>query len=942
MSPNNKPNSRILLFSTIIIFIGLCSYLPAQGFYFGRNKIQYTNFRWQVLKTDHFNVYYYPEMEDMARKGAAMAEESFKLLQIKFNSFINRRIPLIFYSSHLHFEQTNVSPGFIPEGVGGFFEFLKGRVVIPNNGNLAQFKHVIRHELVHVFMHNKLYKVYTQHGIGHGAFPPLWFTEGLADYWSSDWDALGEMILKDAVINNYVAGLEDMARIRGTFTMYKTGQNVLGYISRTYGEDKILQLLENMWRVNDFRESFKLTLGVDYKQFDRGYLHYLKKHYYPDLKTDNFVADESETLVSDGFNFKPAFYKTTDGDKIVFVGNRSGYASIFIKAMDKPGAKVETLIEGGATSDFESFHLFDSKIDVNQNGILAFSSKSGETDALYLYDIAQRRVIAKHYFKGLVGLFSPSWSPDGTKIVFSSLQVTGYKDIFIFDLAKGLLKQLTHDIYNDTDPSWAPDKRHIAFSSDRGAYGFENKPDIFLMDSSGADIRHLTYGPSADKSPVFSPDGKYLAFTSDKGGVFNIFSIKNPLLPVVHHDLSVKRLQKTVGTLFDPEWTDKGGLLFGSFEGQQFTLHRVKNVETLLEEKPEEPTPIMALKPDYWNPPNIHKASVLSNKPYIKKYDLDIVQTQVAQDPIFGTSGGAQIAFTDLMGNDQYNILLYNNARASSEFLKSFNFSITHIALGKKINYAYGIFRFAGEFYNPQDFYYFEDRSGALINIAYPLSQFTRLEFNQSISYSDKTWIFDQRRFAWLSTSYVSFVHDNSIWTPTGPIDGNRFNITIGNTYDFMFSNVNYFTALVDLRYYYRLSLRSAYAVRAMGLINQGKETRQFYLGGSWDLRGYPMLSLRGRQIALLSQEIRFPLIDAIGMRLAPGFSIGFNSIRGALFFDVGNAWNDTYRGMLGSFGVGARVPLGYFTLRWDFGKTTDFKTISRGIFTQFFFGWDF
>lgn len=926
----------------LLLLFALISFAPAQGFYFGRNKIQYTNFNWHVLTTEHFDVYYYPEMEDMARKGAAMAEESFNLLEVKFNSYINRRIPLIFYSSHLHFEQTNVSPGFIPEGVGGFFEFLKGRVVIPNNGNLAQFKHVIRHELVHVFMHNKLYINYRDHGIGNGGFPPLWFSEGLADYWSSKWDALGEMILKDAVLNNYVVGLEDMARIRGTFTMYKIGQDVFGYIAQTYGEDKILQLLDNMWRKGSFSEVFKLTLGVGFKEFDRGYLHHLKKRYYPGLKSDVYASDASETLVRDGFNFKPAFYKANNGSKIVFVGNHSGYASIFMKDMDKEEAPIVTLVKGGATSDFESFHIFDSKIDVNHSGILTFSSKSGETDALYLYDIPKRQVIAKHYFKGIVGIFSPSWSADGRIITFSGLQINGYTDIFIYDIKSNQLIQITHDIYNDTDPSWAPDNRHIVFSSDRGAYGKLNDPDIFVMDSSGQNIRHLTYGPYRDQAPVISPDGKYLAYTSDKDGVFNIYTISNPLNKTFKQPPPIKRLLKSVGTLFDPEWTDDGAILFSSFEERHFTIHRLKTVPDLLDSRQPETQPVLAVKPDFWNPPTLQVADVRSDKPYIKKYDLDIVQTQVSQDPIFGTSGGAQIAFTDLMGNDQYNILLYNNARASSDFLKSFNFSITHIALGKKVNYAFGLFRFAGQFYNPQDFYYFEDRSGALLNISYPLSQFTRLDFNQSISYSDKTWIFSQRRFAWLSASYVSFVHDNSIWTPTGPIDGDRINITIGNTYDFLFSNVNYFTGLVDLRSYFRLGQRSTYAVRAMGLINQGKETRQFYLGGSWDLRGYPRWSLRGRQVALLSQEIRFPLIDAIGMQLPPGFSIGFNSIRGALFFDVGNAWNNTYSGLLGSFGVGARVPLGYFVLRWDFGKTTDFKRISKGIFTQFFFGWDF
>jgi len=136
---------RVIL--TCIIFLFIAGSVQGQWFYFGRNKVQYTQFNWHILKTKHFDIYFYPEMEELAQIGATYAEESYRYLENKFNYTINRRIPLIFYSSHLHFQQTNVTPGFIPEGVGGFFEFLKGRVVIPSDGNLNQFKKVIQHEL---------------------------------------------------------------------------------------------------------------------------------------------------------------------------------------------------------------------------------------------------------------------------------------------------------------------------------------------------------------------------------------------------------------------------------------------------------------------------------------------------------------------------------------------------------------------------------------------------------------------------------------------------------------------------------------------------------------------------------------------------------------------------------------------------------------------------
>ncbi len=140
-----------LQLSIIIILMVLCVQVADAQYHFGRNKIQYDDFEWQVLKTEHFDIHYYPEMKELAEHGAFFAEEVYKELGSKFNYALNHRVPLIFYSSNLHFKQTNTTSGFIPDGVGGFYEFLKGRVVIPANGDIHRFRRVIRHELVHVF-----------------------------------------------------------------------------------------------------------------------------------------------------------------------------------------------------------------------------------------------------------------------------------------------------------------------------------------------------------------------------------------------------------------------------------------------------------------------------------------------------------------------------------------------------------------------------------------------------------------------------------------------------------------------------------------------------------------------------------------------------------------------------------------------------------------------
>lgn len=654
---------RLLFFFVLLSFLFSDSGF-AQGFYFGRNKVQYTQFNWHILKTEHFDIYYYPEMKDIAEKGAKFAEDSYEILQTKFNHNVTRRIPLIFYSSHLHFQQTNVTPGFIPEGVGGFFEFLKGRVVIPNNGDINQFKKVIRHELVHVFMHSKVARVMKNHGRFNSAiYPPLWFVEGLAEYWSSTWDSQAEMVIKDAVLHNYIVSLDNIWTIQGTFMMYKVGQYIMEYISDHYGDDKILLIMENMWKHKTFQDSFIETIGLSYREFDLEWTYHLQKKYYPQLGANDLSSKVTNTIVREGYNFKPAFYNDGDQNYIVFTANRTGYSSIYMRPLSPLGLmqkeNSEVLIKGEKSSDFEAFHLLSSKIDVNSDGLLAFGSKSGENDALYIFTIKTREITSKYYFKGLVGILSPSWSPDGKKIAFSGLDFSGYKDLYIFNTESDELTRLTNDFYDDSDPSWSPDGSQIVFSSDRTDFGRQRAYNIFLINIHNGEIKYVTYGHQKDSAPAYSPDGKYIAYTSDADLSLNIYLAE---LDDKKEARQHYKITSFANAAFDPEWTTDGMLLFGVYENRRFQIRQIENPFERTHDSPA--MPLAAVKKGIvpWNYENIKAEDKIDRIRYEKDYDLDIVQSQVSQDPIFGTSGGAQAAFTDVLGNDQYHILIYNNA----------------------------------------------------------------------------------------------------------------------------------------------------------------------------------------------------------------------------------------------------------------------------------------
>src|SRR5678815_2742151 len=125
---------------------------PSFAQYYGQNKVQYRQYDWRSISSDHFEVYFYSGMDSLSMRVLDLAEKTHAVLSKRIGHSLTHRVPIILYGSHNDFAQTNVTPELVDAGTGGFTEALRNRVVIPFTGSYEELRHVLVHELTHATM----------------------------------------------------------------------------------------------------------------------------------------------------------------------------------------------------------------------------------------------------------------------------------------------------------------------------------------------------------------------------------------------------------------------------------------------------------------------------------------------------------------------------------------------------------------------------------------------------------------------------------------------------------------------------------------------------------------------------------------------------------------------------------------------------------------------
>jgi len=522
---------NFLALLALVVLSALWPTGPLAAQYFGQNRVQYRTFDFQVIQTEHFDVYFYEQEREAALDAARMAERSYARLSHILNYKFQERKPIILYASHSDFAQTNAVPGGVSEGIEGVTDAYKHRNVLPFPGSYADFEHVLTHEMVHQMQ----YDIWARGRAGNvGALvainPPGWFVEGMAEYLSiGPNDPNTAMWVRDAALDGKLPTIEQMTYDPYIFP-YRYGHALLAYIGERWGDEAIGALLKGTL-AGGLEGSIRRTLGMGSEQLSQEWHDALQRKFLPVIADKEKARDFGSELLSrqrDGgtYNLAPAL--SPDGSQVAFFSERAGFTVDLWLADGNTGRVRRRLFKSTWSSDYETYRFINSSVSWSPDGrYLTGAAKRGPKDDLLILDVRKNN-LARRIDIPLNGLTNPSFSPDGKQIVFSGLD-GGLSDLFIVDVDGKNLKRLTRDKYTDMNPVWSPDGRYLAFVTDRGPITDFNTLTIDrlrialfdLEENRVIDLDHMDRGGNV--SPQWSPDGRSIAFVSDRNGVSNIF-----------------------------------------------------------------------------------------------------------------------------------------------------------------------------------------------------------------------------------------------------------------------------------------------------------------------------------------------------------------------------------------------------------------------------------
>jgi hypothetical protein len=893
--------------------------------YYGKNQIHYDKFEWHIYKTDHFEIYFYPENEQHLARVASYAESAYQQVSSNLRHDLAQRVPLIIFKTHSEFQQQNIAPGAAQEGVLAFAEGERHRMVLPIDLPSDLLYGLIVHELTHVFQYDIIPTSLIRRNM------PLWVHEGGAEYERGIWDPLDLMTVRDAAVADIIPRMSQMEGY-GDFgsarLVYNLGHALYEFIETRWGKDGVRQFLFSLRKSaigggsSPYEEAFQMTA----REFDQQFEKYLKDRFKA-FRDKERPADYGQDLSPDpersNYTGAISIEPSPSGDLIAMTtGNRRDQELDIILVSAKDGAVVRNLTPGFDMDRGFEYITYPSLSNMVPwmswspvGDRLAYFVRQEKYKTLIIQNVLTGRIESRINLQSVDNPESPNISPDGRSVLFSGLR-GAVGDLFKLDLASGDITNLTNDEFADYAPVYSPDGRFIVYLA-----RISGSQKLFRLDVDTGKKTQLTFGTQNEAAAKFlnvdtlifpstatDPTVPLTPEVARNGNIFNLWSLSLKTG-------ELRQYTDALGGVLSPVVLSRDAatprLAFVDYYKGSYSLHTFDLKEPLHTAASADfgsPGPIT----DFQAP--LQHTLVAENKSKKGRFEKMFLDGRppvnvgvTSGGDIFG---GSMVSFTDVLGDQQFSMYA-----SSVQQYKTLSFS--YVNLSRRFQFALQGYSQTQFFYGQLGAYFYDPliapfirredalatqtvRGGSMFGI-YPFSTYRRVEFSGGVVHYAEEYAdpllqqaadeYQQDTFGSLLFNRgmmvplgVSFVQETTIFREYGPLSGSTMRLSfegapkIGDT-------LSRQTADADARYYVRLGANGVFAVRAYGFKSWGDAPGYTFFGGNSEMRGYDYRSFLGHKAFYTNAELRFPLIHAMATPIGI-----LGGIRGVFFFNLGGA----------------------------------------------------
>jgi hypothetical protein len=918
------------LVAAIVVVASARSVAAQTGFvpYFGKNQIRYDKFEWSIYTSDHFEIYYYPEIEPHLERMTSYAESAYQHVSSELKHDLSFKVPLILFSTSSEFFQQNVIPGAAQEGVGAFAEPSRYRITMPMDEPPDLLYRLIVHELTHVFQFDIIPTSLIRQNM------PLWVMEGMADYMAGVWQPLDLMTVRDAAVADIVpkmSEMQDYGGFRNPRLIYNLGHSAFEFIEARWGKEGVRQYVFALRKSvigggdSAYQEAFQMEPEEWDQQFDR----YLKDRFKPFRDKErpaDYGRDLSPNPEKSRFASTLSIEPSPSGDILATVtGNQGDRELDIVLVSAKDGQPIRNLTSGfdqsmgfeyiaypSSTSRFISVPWMSWSASGDR---LAYFVRTEKDRSLILQNVLTRKIEVRIPMTSLDSPESPDISPDGKLVAFSAMR-NGVSDIFTVNLDTKEIVDLTNDEFASYAPTWTPDGKGLIYLT-----RVSGNMKLFQMDTSGNNKKQLTFGTHDDGGAQFL-DANTLVFPSTatdpakpiepdvarNGNIYNLWTLDTTTGELKQYTDAVAG---NLSPIVLKEGQGQPRIAFVTYYKGEFGLHTLERKEPIGQAASADfgaPGPII----DFQAP--MTHTLVAENKKKKGKFEKLFLEGRPPVN-VGVTSGGdffggTNIAFTDVLGDQQFNLF----AASVSQYR---TLSLSWLNLERRFQWALQGYSQTQFFYGQLDNIFYDPayngiidrdfavatrtiRGGTAFGI-YPFNRYRRVEiYGGLVNYNEQ---FENLELEDYSSQYqqdqfgrqlfnngtmvplgVAFVQETTIFREFGPLAGSTMRLAyegapkIGDTLSRQALDG-------DVRKYLRIAGSGLLALRARGFKSWGSNPDYLFFGGNSEMRGYDYLSFVGQNAFFLNAELRFPLIHAMATPIGI-----LGGIRGTFFANLGGA----------------------------------------------------